>query len=167
MQQLIIDLNALPDEGAHFAGVLEQEIFAFPAHDDVMPESGLHFELDVQRFDSELLLRGDIWARFTFTCMVTLQRFVQTIRLSQCAMAVEIGSTALVDVTDVLREELVIELPSSPRCDQADEPMECHLDSPYLVVDKEKKSDINSPPASDADSRWSALDALQDLKDNH
>lgn len=167
MQQLIIDLNTLPECGASFSGMLEADIFAFPEHDEATPVTGLNYDLDVQRFDSELLLRGHLWASFSFTCVVTLQRFVQTIHLDDCAIAVEIGDTSLVDVTEAMREELVIELPMSPRCDQADEPMACQMDSPYLVVDKANESDIKSPPAPAADFRWSALDALQDLKDNH
>ena len=87
MQQFIIDINTLPEDGAHYSGMLDAEVFAFPEHDDAAPESGLHFELDVQRFESELLLRGHLWARFSFTCVVTLQRFVQTIHLHDCAFA--------------------------------------------------------------------------------
>ena len=141
---LIVDLSTLPEDGVSLQGDLPAEIFAFPPHDDAKPVSPLHYELEVQRFGSELLLRGDIQASFEFTCVVTLQRFA-----------------------DALREEIVLEIPADPRCDEGDVPMECKLNSPYLVLDKTTDTDLSSPPPPPADNRWSALDALSDLKDNH
>jgi len=164
---LFIDLATLPEEGISLNGDLPAEIFDFPPHDDSKPISPLHYDLHVQRFGSELLLRGDVSARFEFTCVVTLQRFVQTIRLEDLATSLELESEAPIDVADALREEIVLELPADPRCDQADEPMECKIDSPYLILDNSANSVIESPPPPSADNRWSALDALPDLKDNN
>lgn len=164
---LLVDLSTLPEDGLALQGELPAEIFDFPAHDDAKAVSPLCYDLFVQRFGSELLLRGDLSTRFEFTCVVTLQRFIQTIRLHSVAISVELENEAPVDIADALREEIVIEMPSDPRCDQADTPMECRLNSPYLVLDKTTDSDLSSPPPPPADSRWSALDALSDLNDNH
>jgi uncharacterized protein len=164
---LLIDPSTLPEDGISLAGELPADLFDFPAHDDAKAVSPLHYDLFVQRFGSELLLRGDLQASFEFTCVVTLQRFVQTIRLSQIAVSLELESEAPIDIADSLREEIIIELPADPRCDEGDVPMECKLNSPYLVLDKTTDSDLSSPPLPPADLRWSALDALSDLNDNH
>jgi uncharacterized protein len=164
---LFIDPATLPEEGISLSGGLAAEIFDFPPHDDAKPVSPLHYDLHVQRFGSELLLRGDISARFEFTCVVTLQRFLQTISLEDIAISLELESESPVDIAESLREEIVLELPADPRCDQADEPMECKIDSPYLILDNSANSALNSPPPLAADNRWSALDALPDLKDNN
>ncbi|TAE91487.1 MAG: hypothetical protein EAZ81_06180 [Verrucomicrobia bacterium] len=164
---LLVDLSTLPEDGLALQGELPAEIFDFPAHDDAKAVSPLCYDLFVQRFGSELLLRGDLSTSFEFTCVVTLQRFIQTIRLHSVAISVELENEAPVDIADALREEIVIEMPSDPRCDEADTPMECRLNSPYLVLDKTTDSDLSSPPPPPADSRWSALDALSDLNDNH
>jgi uncharacterized metal-binding protein YceD (DUF177 family) len=164
---LIVDPSTLPEEGISLVGDLPAEIFDFPEHDDAKAVSPLHYEIDVQRFGTELLLRGDLSASFEFTCVVTLQRFVQTIRLSQIAFSLELESEAPVDIAEALREEVVIEIPLDPRCDEGDVPMECKLNSPYLVLDKTTDSTLSSPPPPPADLRWSALDALSDLNDNH
>ncbi len=164
---LLIDLSKLPEEGLSIAGDLPAEIFDFPEHDDAKAVSPMHYELTVERFGTELLVRGDIAATFEFTCVVTLQRFTQTIHLANLALSLEIESEAPFDIAEALREEIVIELPTDPRCDQADEPMECKINSPYLVLDKPTDSDLSSAPPPPADNRWSALDALQDLNDNN
>jgi uncharacterized protein len=164
---LFLDPTMLPEDGMPLSGELPAEIFDFPAHDDAKAVSPLHYDLFVQRFGSELLLRGDLSSSFEFTCVVTLQRFVQTIRLNGVAISLELETEAPINIADALREEIVIEMPADPRCDEGDVPMECKLNSPYLVLDKTTDFDLSSPPPPPADSRWSALDALSDLNDNH
>lgn len=163
---LFIDLSTLPEEGISLSGDLPAEIFDFPPHDDAKPVSPLHYDIDIQRFGTELLLRGDLTASFEFSCVVTLQRFIQTVRLKNIAISLELETEAPIDIADALREELVLEIPADPRCDEGDEPKECKLNSPYLVLDKPTDTELSSPPPPPADNRWSALDALSDLKDN-
>lgn len=164
---LFLDPTTLPEDGLALQGELPAEIFDFPSHDDAKAVSPLLYHLHAQRFGSELLLRGDLSASFEFTCVVTLQRFVQTIRLHDIAISLELENESPINVAEALREEIVIEMPADPRCDEGDVPMECQLNSPYLVLDKTSDSDLSSPPPPPADSRWSALDALSDLNDNH
>lgn len=165
--KLFLDPTTLPEDGIALQGELPAEIFDFPSHDDAKAVSPLSYDLHAQRFGSELLLRGDLAASFEFTCVVTLQRFVQTIRLNDVAISLELENESPINVAEALREEIVIEMPADPRCDKGDVPMECKLNSPYLVLDKTSDSDLSSPPPPPADNRWSALDALSDLNDNH
>ena len=164
---LFLDPSTLPEDGLSLSGELPADVFDFPAHDDAKAVSPLTYDLFAQRFGSELLLRGELSTRFEFTCVVTLQRFEQTIRLPDVAISLELENEAPINIADALREEIVIEMPADPRCDEGDVPMECQLNSPYLVLDKTSDSDLSSPPPPPADSRWSALDALSDLNDNH
>jgi uncharacterized metal-binding protein YceD (DUF177 family) len=164
MKNLIIDLTQLPEEGAKFVGELSPEIFIFSSKDDIKALSPLKYDIFVERFESELLLRGDLSATFELTCVITLKRFSKTINVLNSAISIEIENTSQIDATDSIREEIIIELPIDPRCDEADIPMECKINSKYLAVDKSTSIELDCPPT--ADSRWSALDALQDTKDN-
>ncbi len=163
-KRLTIELGSLPEEGKSFEGELPPEIFGLPEN-DAQPVGPLVYDLWVQRFESELLLTGSLSAPFEFTCVVTLKKFVQTIRLEGTAISLEIGSQGEMDVTDDLREEILINFPTDPRCDEGDVPEPCEIDSRYLSVDKSAEDGLPTPPRAESDDRWSALDSLKDLKD--
>lgn len=165
---LLIDLAHFPEEGKNYEGELDSSIFSFPDHDDAKPLSPMKYSLFAQRFESEMLLQGSLSATFEFTCVVTLERFVKTIALEQIAVSIEIEKGGFLDVTDALREEIIVEMPVNPRCDEGDEPRECKINSPHFVVDKTVNVPLESPPPPQADHRWAALDVLQqDLQDNN
>lgn len=162
MNRLVIDLATLPEEGKRFAGELPPEVFDLPAGDAV-PAGPLSYDLHVQRFGSELFLSGSLEAAFDFTCVRTLHPFRRTIRLAEVPISVEIAAEAPIDVSDLLREEILIQFPADPVCDQADEPMSCEIDPRYLAVDKSEGNGVEPAPPRHGDERWAALDALKDL----
>jgi uncharacterized metal-binding protein YceD (DUF177 family) len=161
--RLAIDLGTLPEEGKEFAGELSQEVFELPA-DDAQPTGPLEYDLMVQRFASELLLTGTLSAPFEFTCVRTLHPFIQTIRVD-AAISIEIGNEGVMDVTEAIREEVLINFPVDPRCEEGDVPQQCEIDSRYLSVDKLAEDKLPTPPRAESDDRWSTLDNLKDLKD--
>lgn len=163
MKRLVIDLATLPEEGRELAGELDAEVFDLPAH-DARPAGPLAFDGRVQRFGSELLLTGTLEAPFELTCVRTLHPFVQTIRLEDAAVSLEIGEEASIDATEALREEVLLQLPANPRCEDADEPQECRIDPRYLAVDKPGGDGVESPPREEGDDRWGALDRLGNLE---
>lgn len=161
-ERLLIDLHTLPEEGKNFSGELPAEIFDLPPHDP-KPVGPLSYDLYVQRFESELLLSGSLSAAFEFTCVRTIHPFVRTIRVDHANVAVEIENEGLIDATEALREEVLIEFPEYPRCEEADEPMHCEIDPRYLAVDKPAADTLDTRPRATGDDRWSALDALDNL----
>lgn len=160
--RLVIDLPTLPEEGKTFSGELPAEIFELPEH-DAKPLAPLSYDLYVQRFGSELLLAGGLSSTFEFTCVRTLHPFVKTIHVEGANLSVEIEREGELDVTEAIREELLLAFPDYPRCDEADEPMHCEIDNRYLAVDKPGGNEVETRPRADGDDRWSALDALDNL----
>jgi uncharacterized metal-binding protein YceD (DUF177 family) len=161
---LIIDLPTLPEDGKSFSGQLSEAVFDLPK-EDAAPVGTLDYDLWVQRFGNELLLTGTISVPFQFKCVVTLKNFVQTIHLESTAISIEIGASSQLDVTEALREEVLLAFPTNPRCDEGDEPEPCEIDSRYLAVDKPGEDDISPAPRSEGDDRWSALNDLTGLND--
>ena len=160
--RLIIDLPTLPEEGKNFSGELSPELFDLPAHDP-QPVGPLTYDLSAQRFGSELLLSGSLSAPFELTCVRTVHPFVKTLHVDPANISVEIENEGPLDVTDALREEILLEIPDYPRCDEADEPMHCEIDPRYLAVDKPAEDAVETRPRATGDDRWSALDALDNL----
>jgi len=163
-RHLKIDLSALPEDGKCFAGELPKEIFDLP-EGDAQAVGPLEYDLWVQRFGSELLLTGSLSAPFELTCVRTLHPFIQTIGLEAAAMAIEIVNEGEIDATEALREEVLLNLPVDPRCEEGDVPGSCEIDPRYLSVDKPPEDGLPTPPRAEGDDRWSALDNLKDLKD--
>lgn len=159
-KQLQIDLNSLPEEGKTFSGELDGSIFS--AHGEKIKTKGpLYYDIFIQKFDTELLIRGNLSASFVFTCDRCLAEFTQTIDAEDVSFCKEISSAQL-DITEILREELVILFPDYPHCDQGDDQQECNLDSQYLAVDKPPADEVKTPPRDEEPNPWDALDALED-----
>ena len=163
-KRLIINLASLPEDGMSVAGELLPEVFDLPPG-DAQPTGALVYELWAQRYGSELLLLGTLTAPFEFACVRTLHPFIQTIRVENAAISLEIGNEGDLDATEALREEVLIHFPIDPKCELGDVPQECKIDSRYLAVDKAAESGQELPPRAEGDDRWSALDTLKDLKD--
>lgn len=161
---LTIDLTTLPEAGAAFSGELDGAIFDLPDN-DASSTGPLTYDLWAQRFESELLLTGQLSAQFEFTCVVTLKRFLKTISLDAAAISLEIGHSSQINVTEALREEIILEFPTDPRCDEGDVPEPCEIDSRYLAVDKPEENGLTPAPRKEGDNRWSALNDLTGLND--
>lgn len=160
---LTIDLNTLPEEGKQFEGELDPALYKLPEH-DAQPTGPLYYDLNVQRFESELLVRGYISTPFKFTCVRDSTKFIQTISLEEFGHSYEIND-AQMNLTESLREEVLMAFPDYPRCDEADEPHACNIDDRYLAVDKDTDSSVDPAPQEQNDTRWSALDDLNKFKD--
>ncbi len=159
-KHLNIDLNTLPEEGKTFSGELDGSIFTLP-EETIHATGPMLYELYVQKFDSEVLVRGNLSVPIEFTCVRTLIPFTQTIRADDCNLCIE-AKEAQIDLVDALRQELIILFPDYPRCDEGDEQIECNLDSRYLAVDKPPVDDVKTPSAQEEPNPWDALDGIKD-----
>lgn len=161
MERLLIKLENLPEDGAkELKGELGPEFFDLP-QGDARPVGPLSYDLTVQRFESELFVSGKISAPFEFTCVRTLSPFVKTISIEDYSTSIDVGDQQVVDISNELREEIILAFPAYPRCDMADEPMPCELNSLYLGIDKHPKEELNTSRTDGTPGVWDALDSLQ------
>lgn len=154
-----IDLANLPDEGQHFEGELPPEVFDLQ-ESDIISASALKYSLFTQRFDTELLLNGSLQATFELTCMRSLHSFKQTISMPSVAVSIELGNDGIIDPAPQIREEILLELPTNPRCENGDSPANCEIDPKYLAVDKPTDDGVEPAPAPEKPNPWGALDAF-------
>ncbi len=160
---LVIELVNLPEEGKTFEGAIDPAIYNLPKR-DAQPAGPLYYQLHVQRFEDELLVRGYISSAFKFTCSRDNQEFIKTISLEEFGQSIEIEESN-VDLTEALREEVLMQFPSYPKCDEADEPHVCKIEEQYLAVDKDPNDGVDEAPESKGDDQWGALDDFKEFKD--
>ena len=138
--RLIVDASRIDPEGETLSG----EVDCVDIDENLVKAfGGLRYELDLQVLGSELLARGRLAQDFTVVCSRCGKDFDCTIREDAFTASFAIGEkNAEVDLTDELRESIILNLPSYPVCDET-------------CPGVERKA------AMPADDRWSVLDNLK------
>ena len=139
-KKLVVDVTRLDPDGE----TLEGEVDAVDLDEEfVKPFGGIRYRLSLQVFGTELLVRGRLEQDFTLVCSRCGKDFDDTVVADDFVTSVEIGEkTQDVDLTDELRECIILKLPTYPVCDEA---------CPGI----EQKTEM---PEED---RWGALDQLK------
>ena len=68
----------------------------------------------------------------------------------------------VVDVSDAMREEIVLDFPAYPKCADGGMENDCMAKTPYFGVDKQGQTGVNSPAPIENSGVWDALDELGD-----
>ena len=139
-KKLVVDVTRLDPEGE----TLEGEVDAVDLDEEfVKPFGGIRYRLSLQVFGTELLVRGRLEQDFTLVCSRCGKDFDDTVVADDFVTSVEIGEkTQDVDLTDELRECIILKLPTYPVCDEACPGIEQKTEMPK-------------------DDRWGALDQLK------
>ena len=129
-------------DGDELSGALDDAIYAL---DDefLKPFGGLRYELGVQLFGSELLVRGKLEQDFEAACSRCGKDFDFTVKVPDfTASFATDDKTEFVDLTSELRESILLALPTYPVC---------HEGCPGI-----EQTEKETP-----DSRWDVLDNLK------
>ena len=137
--RLIIDASRVDPEGE----TLEGEVDCIDIDEEfVRPFGGVRYRLTAQVFGTELLVRGHLEQDFDLVCSRCGKDFDDTIKVEDFTASYEVAENSPeIDVTEDIRESVLLELPNFPVCDEN-------------CVGVEQKSEMPS------DDRWGALDAL-------
>lgn len=137
--RLVIDIARLDPEGEE----LEGEVDCVDLDEEfVHPFGGIRYSLTAELIGSELLVRGHLEQDFELVCSRCGEDFDDTISVDDFLQSYEISEKMTeVDLTDDVRECIILNLPSYPVCSE---------DCPGIVQKEETPQD----------DRWSALDKL-------
>ena len=152
--KLIIDVARLDPEGEDYSGAVDDAVLEMDG-ELLRPFAGIRYELFVQQFGTELLVRGTLAQDFEAVCTRCGADFDFTTTVDDFTTSVEIDEkTEFVDLTDELRQSIILSLPSYPVCRQ-----DCQ------GVCGTCGKNLNEGPCAckheEQDSRWGALDALE------
>ena len=108
----------------------------------VKPFGGVRYRLKIQVFGSELLAQGSAEQDFDLVCSRCGKDFDDTVRVEDFTASFEIpDENPVVDLTQELRESIILALPTYPVCDETCRGVARTAEMP-------------------SDDRWSVLDSL-------
>ena len=115
---MTIDLTTLGEDGRRFAGEEPAGILEWdPADDTLQPSSPVHYDFHAALFDTELVLRGRLSCRFTGVCNRCGGPMDLDVREDDFCVSLEVAEeNSTVDLTNELREAIILALPSYPVC---------------------------------------------------
>jgi len=154
--QLIISLEDFPETGRRLKGELSGSVFGI---DDTGAVScgPLCYELEARLYDTELVVRGCASAPFRLRCDRCLREFEYEVEAVDFAFSFDVQGQLEQDITQELREEVILGLPSYPKCELIGQ--ECEINDTFgdFRLDKDPHSGVNSATPS-GQSVWDALD---------
>ncbi len=160
---LKIDPRGMPPDGLHFEGKLPASVFELEQDANIKPISTLDFDLDVQKDEDDILVSGTIGATFDLECGRCAERFLLRVEQPDYHQEIPIENEPLIDLTIPLREDMLLALPTYPRCEMGNiSPRKCPAEGKF---DLQEQSSDQLPEVEDK-KVWEALDQLNNLKRN-
>ena len=143
-----IHLKQIPAEGLHLEG---EETCPIPEleKDGIRCVGPLHYELDLGVSNGALWANGSLTQAVEMSCVSCLEKFVHEIKVPAFAIHMELHGPETVDLSPLIREDILLNLPAYPHCDR----------------EGDRKCKASIPLPAEAESKrkpdWSALDKLK------
>lgn len=146
-----IHTQQIAPEGTHIEGEDPSEILDLHGP-EVVPTSPIHYSIDVGLSDGGLFATGHLEVGLEAICVGCLEKFQFPLRVDDFAVQVELGGAEEIDLTESVREDMLLALPPHPRCE---------------LSGREQCPGIQRPPTAEpegGESRpdvWGTLDQLK------
>ena len=156
--RLIVDLSRLDAAGDIYEGETAPDILELEDNEFICPKGGISYKLTVQALGSELLVRGSLCQTLVCRCAGCDKSFELEVKEADFIDSFEINEeNAFPDLTNALREAIILNLPAYPRCSESCKGL-CGTCGVNL---NDGECSCNADHENDC---WSALDALDSLK---
>jgi len=143
----------IPAEGKHYEG--EDPATILDLHEeDLQPLSPVHYALDVGLSDGGLFATGSIGVEMQCQCVKCLERFRYPIEVTDFACQIELTGSETVDLTEPIREDILLALPAHPHCDWNGSKVCSGASLPESLESSED-------PIAEPQKVWEALDQLK------
>jgi uncharacterized metal-binding protein YceD (DUF177 family) len=145
-----IHLRQIPESGVHLEGQEKADILELndPA---IRLLQDVTYSLFAQVEKNNILVTGQLSLELELECVSCLRRFHYALNVPDFVYETAKEGGETIDLTPAIREDILLVLPSHPRCD-----WDGHTECPGLRI--EKGTSIESVP--EAPNAWDALDEL-------
>ena len=111
-----IYVNRVPVEGMHEDATYDPKTLGIDRF-DVRLEEPISLSSFITKAKRELVVQADIRARVGFSCARCLQEFQRPIQTA-AILSYEVGPTDIVDITEDVRQEILLAYPMIPVCQE-------------------------------------------------
>lgn len=148
-----INVNKIPVGGIHLEGEEEHDILNLK--DELYRTVGpVRYSLDVGLSGGGLFATGSLSVDVEMECVRCLNWFPQTVEVFDFATQIELTTSDTVDLTEEIREDILLALPSHPHCDWNG----ANTCAGVLEIEKNHESEpLAEPPEKNP---WATLDQL-------
>ncbi len=152
-----IYLDTIEEEGLHLNGEEDGTILELSEDSSVKDIGSVRYDLNVNLVTDELFVRGSLDVSLSFRCSRCSVFFPYRVKESKYNYNMDVSDVPeSVDLTEDIREAMLLAFPSYPVCDS-----ECMGLCPHCGINLNNDKCKCKPPG---DSRWAALDNLEDIK---
>lgn len=148
-----INVKRIPDSGETLQGV-EPAAILDVTDPEMQFSEDIRYELHAQLQGQALLVTGRLATTATLRCARCLRVFAQPVTVREFVLHRELHGEDFVDLTDNLREDIILELPQRALCNSA-----CKGLCPHCGADL-NKSECRCPQGRE-DDRWHTLDQIK------
>ena len=106
----------IPEGGKHIEGEDPSDVLEL--HDDhTRAVAPIHYALDVGVSEDGLWAHGEIGTQVECQCVRCLEKFRRPLTVPDFAVQVQLEGREMVDLTEHVREDILLALPAHPTCD--------------------------------------------------
>ena len=159
-----VHTNQIPAAGLHLEGADSSKILDL--HDPaIRPLSDIRYALDVGLSEGGLFATGTIGVDLELECVACLDRFSYPLEVPDFACQIELTGSESVDLTEPVREDILLALPPHPHCDWNGERV-CRKAELLAKATAAADSLAETDETEKQRRVWSALDQLKLKKTN-
>ena len=141
----------IPEEGKHYEGEEPGEVLELNS-DRARALGPISYSLDVGLSEGGLFATGTLSVPIECECVRCLEKFRRSLDVDDFACQVELEGRETVDLTEHLREDILLTLPAHPHCDW-------NADKVCKAEFRDAPSDAE--PLDDHRDVWKGLDQLK------
>jgi uncharacterized metal-binding protein YceD (DUF177 family) len=148
-----VHILQIPHEGLHVEGTESSKVLDLRG-EDIRPLGDIRYSLEVGLSDGGLFATGSLGIDLELQCVTCLEHFRYPLEVPNFACQVELTGAEAVDLTEPVREDILLALPPHPHCDWNGERV---CKGPF----SEAKTETAGDSLSGTRDVWGALDQLK------
>lgn len=153
-----IDVREIPEGGLQVRGETTHDIFELE-DELIKPHGALRYDFHASLVSGSVLVRGRVSTKFLASCVRCLEPMALEIELGDCVFHLPISTQGTVDLTESVREDILLALPVYPHCEDGTPPKQCplrgHFEEPEGLGEESREA---SPGGR---SSWSTLEGFE------